>query len=305
VKNYWVKNEATKFEATLPLIITFLPSHFSPNNFSPSSFSGRLTMPIHVDAKTRRLSQSEFGKLAYDVLGEAFRIHAELGRYFHEGIYKEALASRFPNVRLEVPVVVTHRDFRKQYSLDVLVGDGGLFEFKAAEAIVPRHRGQLTNYLILSDLAHGQLINMRPSEVEHEFVNAPATRAERLQFEIDDSRWHEIVPRAALWRNTLTEVLKDWGTGLELPLYEAAMVHFLGGAQAAIQDVDVVMGHRKLGHQPFRVVAPNVAFKLTALESSLDAFEAQSRQLLKQTSLSAILWANIVHQRVTLTTLAR
>ena len=269
-------------------------------------------MPIHVDAKTRRLSQKEFGNLAYDVLGEAFRIQEELGRFFHEGIYKEALSARFPNVRLEVPVVVTHRDFRKKYSLDVLVGDGGLFEFKAAEALVPRHRGQLTNYLVLSDLAHGQLINMRPAEVEHEFVNAPATRADRLRFEIDDSRWHEIVPRAALWRTILTDVLGDWGTGLELPLYEAAMIHFLGGSQAAIQDVDVVMGNRKLGHQPFRVVAPNVAFKLTALETALDAletaldaFEAQSRQILKQTSLSAILWANIVHQRLTLTTLVR
>ncbi len=37
--------------------------------------------------------------------------------------------------------------------------------------LTPRHRGQLLNYLILADAAHGKLINFRTDRVQHEFVN--------------------------------------------------------------------------------------------------------------------------------------
>ena len=45
------------------------------------------------------------------------------------------------------------------------------FEFKAAEAIHPKHRGQGIHYLFLFDLGHGKIVNVRNEEVEHEFVN--------------------------------------------------------------------------------------------------------------------------------------
>ncbi len=260
-------------------------------------------MPIHVDAPIRRLSQSEFGKLSFEVMREVFRIHAELGRFFEEEIYKQALAVRFPGVRLEVKVIVSHREFEKRYSLDVLVGDGGLFEFKATAAVSPRHRAQLTNYLLLCDLAHGKLVNVRPADVEHEFVNALTPREARREFTIDDARWSDGNPRAMWLRDVLVELLRDWGTGLELALYEEALVHFLGGAEAVVQQVDVHLDGQRLGRQPFRVVAPGMAFKLTAFEGALEPFEHHARKLLQHTSLSAILWANIAHHKLTLTTL--
>ena len=49
-------------------------------------------------------------------------------------------------VGLEVEVQVTHRTFSKTYFGDVLINRSGLFEFKASDAIHPRHRGQLLNY---------------------------------------------------------------------------------------------------------------------------------------------------------------
>src|ERR1700722_10917181 len=42
----------------------------------------------------------------------------------------------------EVPVTVTHDSFSKIYFVDALIRGSSLFEFKAADAIHPRHRGQ-------------------------------------------------------------------------------------------------------------------------------------------------------------------
>ena len=262
-------------------------------------------MPIQVDAPIRRLSQQEFGEVAYRVMGEVFRIHAELGRYFDEAIYKEALAIRIPGVRREVAVIVTHQSFRKRYSLDVLVSDGGLFEFKAADALSPRNRAQLMNYLLLCDLAHGKLVNLRTPDVEHEFVNAITPRAVRREFAMDRSRWNEICPQAGLLQQTLIDVLHDWGTGLELSLYEEVLTHFLGGETVVIQKANVTLDGRQLGQQPFRVAAPNIAFKLTAFDGPLEPFEEHARLLLQHTSLSAILWANVSLRKVTLITLEK
>jgi hypothetical protein len=55
-----------------------------------------VTLPIPI----RRLSQSEFGELAFDVMRHVFAIHNEIGRFFDEKIYKRELARRLPRVRL-------------------------------------------------------------------------------------------------------------------------------------------------------------------------------------------------------------
>ncbi len=262
-------------------------------------------MPIHVGATVRSLSQPEFGALSYRVMAEVFGIHAELGRFFEEKIYKEALAARFPGVQLEVPVIVTHKEFQKRYSLDVLVAGGGLFEFKAADVLSPRNRAQLTNYLLLSGLAHGKLVNLRTPEVEHEFVNALTPLEARREFVVDAERWLEPCSQANLVQRTLIDLLHDWGTGLELPLYEEALTHFLGGEERVVQKLDVVLDDRRLGWQPFRVAAPGIAFKVTAFDGSLEPFEEHARRLMQHTSLSAILWANIGLQKVTFRTLVK
>jgi GxxExxY protein len=114
-----------------------------------------------MSTRTRRLSQAEFGELAYEVMGCVFAIRDELGRLFDEKLYKHELAYRYPSVQREVPITVWHRSFAKTYYLDVLVADGGLFEFKMAETLVPKHRAQTLHYLYLADLGHGKLVNLR------------------------------------------------------------------------------------------------------------------------------------------------
>jgi GxxExxY protein len=258
-------------------------------------------MPITVAAPIRRLSQEEFRDIAYSVMGSVFAIHQELGRFFDEKIYKRELAHRHPGVELEVPIQVRHKSFSRAYFLDVLVAGGGLFEFKAADVIVPRHRAQTLNYLHLAGLGHAKLVNVRPNEVEHEFVNTSLHHADRVAFEVRSERWDDDVPGAECFRVFVTELLSDWGTGLELPLYEEALTHFCGGVAQVVKNVEVRMPDHTLGCQKMRMAAPRTAFVLTGFSNSCDSFETHARRLLRHTDLDAILWSNIGLKYVTFT----
>ena len=52
-----------------------------------------------------------------------------------------------------------------------------------------------------------------------------------------------------------------------------------------------------------RMVAPEVAFKITGLLDRLDEFEAQPRKLIQHTTLKALHWANITQESITFSTL--
>lgn len=260
-------------------------------------------MPITIPIRVRHLLQSEFGDLAYQVMQCVFKIHDELGRLFDEQLYKRELAHRYPGVQQEVPITVEHGAFAKTYYLDVLVANGGLFEFKMAETLVPRHRAQTLNYLYLADLSHGKLVNLRPEQVEHEFVNTTWTREERLRFKWVTERWQDGVPGARRFREVLAALLNDWGAGLELPLYEEALIHFLGGEAQVRAEVEVRLSDHTLGHQSLSLAAPRTAFFLTALGKSAGSFETHARRLLYHANLDAILWADLRLATVTLTTL--
>jgi GxxExxY protein len=260
-------------------------------------------MAVVMGSKLRRLTQAEFGSVAFEVMRDVFAIHEEFGRFFDEKIYKRELARRRPDVRMEVPVDILFESFRKRYFLDFVAGEGGLFEFKATEASTPRDRAQLTHYLHLCDLAHGKLVNMRPGQVEHEFVNTALTCSERLSFELSAERWSRDLSGASRVEEVLVPLLRDWGVGLELPLYEEALTHFLGGEAAVNHDVEVLGNGASLGVQRLRLAAPRVAFKVTAFSEHLDAFEAHARRFLQHTALDGILWINIARDRVTLTSI--
>ena len=117
------------------MMITELFSFFCHPFFCPPS----TPMPITVKYPIRRMSQAEFGDLAYEVMRTVFSIRDELGRFFDEKIYKRELALRLPGVQLEVPIEVSHSTFTRPYFLDALVNAGAVFEFKAVEALTERH----------------------------------------------------------------------------------------------------------------------------------------------------------------------
>jgi len=259
-------------------------------------------MPIHCPIITNRISQEQFKLLSSEVMDHVFGINNDFGRFFDEIVYKKELADRMSGVLLELEIIVTHGTFSKTYYVDVLINSSGLFEFKAADAIHSRHRGQTLNYLLLLDLAHGKVINMRPESVGHEFVNCPARLVDLKKPRIYDTKWSCEVAGAEALRDTLMPLIADWGAGLETGLYEEAITHFLGGEDKVLMPVPVIGPKGHLADQRMRLLAPEVAFKVTALQDRLDDFERQAIRLLRHTNLNAIQWINITQTSVRFTT---
>ncbi|MGH9843795.1 MAG: GxxExxY protein [Blastocatellia bacterium] len=259
-------------------------------------------MPVRMDGVINRLDQDVFARIAHAVMRCVFDIHNEFGRFFDEKIYKRELQRRYPGARLEVPIEITFEDFRKHYFLDVLIEDGAVFELKAVEALAGRHRAQLMHYLLLADLPHGKLINMRTEHVQHEFVNTSLRLQDRTNFAVVENEWREIGEKPL--RPWFEAFLRDVGTNLDLGLYEEALMHRLGGEEQVLQEVEVVSGGVFLGPQKFRLAAPTVALKVTAFDD-LAPFEMHTRRLLAHTTLEALDWINITRQLVSFRTIRK
>jgi GxxExxY protein len=262
-------------------------------------------MPVTLPFPVRRLSQDEFGALAFEVMRYVFAIHNEIGRFFDEKIYKRELAHRLPDVRLEAPVDVTFGSFQKRYFVDVLVGDGGVFEFKAVETLSARHRAQLLQYLLFCDVAHGKVINVRSKDVQHEFVNTHWQHSDRIKFGVQTAHWNSGVPGVAKLHDLLMAMLRDLGAGLGMALYEEVITYFFGGTAEVEADAAVEIDGHVVGHQRVRLIAPGVAFKITGFNGPLAPFEDHARRLLAHIDLRAIAWVNINMKEVTFTTLER
>jgi GxxExxY protein len=260
-------------------------------------------MPISTRDPIACTSQKEFSEIAYRVMGVVFEVHRDLGRLFDERIYQREIAERLPNARLESPIDVTFDSFAKTYLVDLLVENKAIFELKAAEAIAPRHRAQLLHYLLLANVNHGKLINMRPDWVEHEFLNTTLTHADRTCFSIEDRDWDEgVVPGLKEW---IVSFLRDIGVGLDLSLYEEAAVHYCAPNSSITRlDIRNRMG-RIIGTQEFHLLAADLALRVSALSSdNLVEFEQHLRRFLEHTSLCSIAWINLTRSHVHLRTLS-
>lgn len=251
-------------------------------------------MPVTVDRDVRVMEQEEFGRVAYDVMEQAFAIHNSLGRHFHEGIYRNELVHRLgARATTELGIHVSHGGFRKDYRIDLLVDSGAPFELKAAEQLHAKHRGQLVNYLMLTGLAHGKLVNFRSHRVEHEFVNNHVTLEQRQTFRVHKERLQPLPGRLQPFEDVLLSVLRDWGTCLDLELYVEAITHAFGGKEVVEHEVEVTSNGRTLGTQRMRLVDAQTAFKVTALDRKREEFEAHLMRLLEHIPLRTILWVNI------------
>jgi GxxExxY protein len=260
-------------------------------------------MPIEIQADIQRPTSDEFTALAYEVMACAFEVHNEIGRFCDEKIYKRLVAKRFEVIELEVPVNVTFEDFRKQYFLDMLVRNQAVFEWKAVERLAPQHRGQLLNYLLLCDLPKGKLVNVRPELIEHEFVNTTLRPNDRRSFQVDSQYFRTLNDSDDTWRQFLTAALRDWGVGLDLHLYEAAIAHVFGGEEAVLSNIAILVNGVEIGQQNARLTSSGAALKVTALYENEILFEQHARRFLEHTTLPAIHWVNITRHCVCFKTL--
>ena len=266
-------------------------------------------MPVKLPISLQRQDQPAFSELDYLVMEKAFQCQMELGRLCDEIIYQNDLAARLRacglSVEKEVPITVSHRDFSRQYWLDLVVANAGIYELKTTTSLAKEHETQLLNYLFLCDSHHGKLVNFRPQKVESKFINATMTLEERRRFEKDVSRWLERDESDRVFYATLIGLLEDWGTCLELPLYLEAISFFLGGQARVMQPVTLARDGLQLGAQTLHLLAPETAFRLTAVTESHSSYERSLSTLLKLSPLKTIQWVNLDRRRVVFTTLSK
>jgi GxxExxY protein len=266
-------------------------------------------MPIHCPVKIASVSAEEFEEIDFRVMRHAYACQNDLGRFCDERVYENDLRARlladgFHSVLTQVPVIATHRDFEKKYLLD-LIADHALYELKAKAAFVGEDETQLFNYLFLLGLPRGKLLNFRPPKVQGKLIATGLTQARRRQFTAAAERWSEVTPRCAVLRQTMLELLQDWGAFLDLALYQEALIHFLGGAGNVERQVELQRAGLNLGAQRMLLHAPGVAFRITAFTEAQSHTESHLRRLLALTDLKAIQWINLNHAQIEFTTLRK
>jgi GxxExxY protein len=232
-----------------------------------------------------------------------------LGRLCDECAYEADLKARlladgFRSVQTQAPVTVTHRDFSKTYRLD-LIADDALYELKAETTLVGEHDAQLLNYIFLLGLGRGKLLNFRPPKVQGKIIATSLTQDERRRFAEITERWNELTPGCAVARQTMLNLLRDWGAFLDIALYQEALIHFLGSASNVERRVSLHRGGLDLGEQRMFIYAPGVAFRVTAYTEAQSYIESQLCRLLALTDLKAIQWINLNHFKIEFTTIAK
>jgi GxxExxY protein len=263
-------------------------------------------MPVLCPIKFEPISEAEFKALDYAIMKQVFASHNQLGRLCDEDVYRNDIAARLEaeniHARCEVPVHVTHRDFRKTYYLDLVAENKVIYELKVASRLIGDHDKQLLHYLFLVDAPFGKLVNLRPPSVEYHTVNAVVTPEERRRYQLGTERWREVDARCTLLRATLVELLDAFGAYLELAFYEEGLTWFLGGETVVMRRVPVVRDGLNLGLQLLHHLTNDIGFKLTAFTNATEHGEANVRRFFELTPLRALHWLNFNRNRIELVT---
>ena len=256
-------------------------------------------MPVTTSIPIRHFSQEDFGKVAYEVVGHAFRIHESLGMVFHESVYRSTLRQILGDRSVdEMRILLTHQGFEKELFIDLVVDFGCPFELKTASALSAIHESQLIQYLMLTGLSHGKLINFGAEWVEHKFVNCLESLEQRRQFQV---RWNDSNRDVAASRfeDVVVSLVRDWGTGLTRSLYLEAIVALLGGEVQCRRFTQTHWQGIPTGRQPVDMIDDVTAFEITCKRHDLESYESHLQRFLTNTTLESILWVNIVSGCVT------
>jgi GxxExxY protein len=112
-------------------------------------------------------------ELVYSIIGAAMEVHRVLGGGLLEPIYNEALywelKERGLNCEREkqLPCYYKTHKLEKHYQMDLVVDDV-IVEIKSVSEIISAHREQLFNYLRLTEMPIGLLINFGQTSLQGE-----------------------------------------------------------------------------------------------------------------------------------------
>ena len=112
-----------------------------------------------------------YPKESYKIIGAIYEVHKHLGPGLLEKVYQEALEQEFllqgiPFEReKEFEVVYKGKALQQKYVADFVCYDKIIVELKAVEELIPFHTSQVLNYLNITGLKLGLLVNFNARKV--------------------------------------------------------------------------------------------------------------------------------------------
>ena len=110
------------------------------------------------------IDYTKYSDIVYKIIGASMAVHSELRWGLLEPIYQEALHLELSDRGIEnqreqeITIQYKHHILEKKYKMDIVVGDI-VVELKSVAQLSAAHRAQLCNYLRLTRMPVGLLIN--------------------------------------------------------------------------------------------------------------------------------------------------
>ena len=100
-----------------------------------------------------------------------YNVRGVLGPGYLESVYKKALLREFElnslNASSEIPLIVAYKDaIVGEFRADIIVENKVIIELKAVETLHKTHEVQLVNYLTITGIETGILVNFGAHEIQ-------------------------------------------------------------------------------------------------------------------------------------------
>jgi len=120
-------------------------------------------MKINIEPTLEALSEK--------IIGSAFAVSTTLGHGFLEAVYRNALSIELAvcglDIQKEKSFPIHYRGEKiGNYIADIVVNDCVVVELKATEALAMQHTAQVLNYLKVSRIPVGLLLNFGKARLE-------------------------------------------------------------------------------------------------------------------------------------------
>lgn len=113
-------------------------------------------------------SDAYLSEETYQIIGFSMKLHSSIGHGFHEKVYENGLVIEFkqqPAFKIEY-----EGEHLTEFRPDLIAHGKIIIDTKAIDKITDRERGQMINYLKVTKLYLGLLINFKHPKLEFERV---------------------------------------------------------------------------------------------------------------------------------------
>ncbi|MBK7097839.1 MAG: GxxExxY protein [Sphingobacteriales bacterium] len=121
-------------------------------------------------------SNYPYQKETYKIIGIAMEIHKVLGKGLSEIVYKDAfeyeLKSNNISFEREKEYIINYKEIvlPHKFYADFVVFDKIILEIKSKKSVIEDHYNQVLNYLAISKLEVGLLINFHENSLEYKRI---------------------------------------------------------------------------------------------------------------------------------------